>query len=109
VSQVVFSPDGRTLASRGDDGTVRLWDTGSRTQLGTIAEHNVDWALSVAFSPDGRTLASGGADGSVRLTDVSITSWRERLCAIAGRSFTPAEWAEFLPDQPYQETCGSRP
>ncbi len=66
---VSFSQDGATLASGFQDGTVKLWDVATGTDIGTLSGHT-NLVTSVAFSPDGTTLASGGADGAVRLWDV---------------------------------------
>jgi WD40 repeat protein len=65
---VAFSPDGGTLASGGQDGSVKVWGGpgGSRT-LGT---HDGQ-VSSVAFSPDGRWLASSGGDKTVRVWDLT--------------------------------------
>jgi WD40 repeat protein len=68
VLSVVFSPDGRTLASASDDRTVRLWDTRTHKQLGTPLRGK-DPFLDVAFTPDGRMLASTSDDHTIRLWD----------------------------------------
>ena len=66
VYSVSFSPDGQTLASGSDDGTVRLWDVNTGTLLYTLTEHRGS-VYSVSFSPDGQTLASGSFDRTVLL------------------------------------------
>jgi WD40 repeat protein len=64
---VAFSPDGRRLASAGQDGMVRVRDALSGKELFTHEDR--DWALAVAYSPDGKRLASGGADELVKVRD----------------------------------------
>jgi WD40 repeat protein/tetratricopeptide (TPR) repeat protein len=59
VSSVVFSPDGRTALTGGNDGNARLWDLAKRQMLGGPAFHG-DWVSAVAFSPDGRFFFTGG-------------------------------------------------
>ena len=64
ITTVVFSPDGKTLASGSNGGNATLWDVARRTISATLG-----WGRSVVFSPDGATVAVGG--GGIKLWDVS--------------------------------------
>jgi WD40 repeat protein len=71
VNAVVFGPDGRTLATGGDDHMVRLWDAAAHRQIGRLDHESSVYA--VAFSPDGATLAAGGTDDAVRMWRAPFT------------------------------------
>jgi WD40 repeat protein len=65
VQIVVFSPDGRTLLTAGDDAIARLWDTVTGREL--LSVEHLSYIRTAAFSPDGRLLATGGEDEKARL------------------------------------------
>ncbi|MFF2949809.1 trypsin-like peptidase domain-containing protein [Kitasatospora sp. NPDC057965] len=89
VNAVVFSPDGRTLATAGSDGTARLWDMATGRTLATFTGHN-DVVNAVVFSPDGRTLATASRDGTARLWDVATGRTTTTLTgAVNSVAFSP--------------------
>ncbi|MHC5541527.1 WD40 repeat domain-containing protein, partial [Singulisphaera rosea] len=67
---VALSPDGKSLASSGDDGSVKLWDTETMKCQADLLDHS-GFVDALAFSPDGKILASGGVDKTVRLWNVA--------------------------------------
>ena len=65
---LVFSPDGTRIATGGEDGLTRLWDTSTGAMTAQCRGH-IRKVLSVAFRPDGRRLVTASADGTVRQWD----------------------------------------
>ncbi|MFC9863601.1 MULTISPECIES: nSTAND1 domain-containing NTPase [unclassified Streptomyces] len=70
---MALSPDGRTVATGGDDGAVERWDvaTGSARPTFTSETDPHGGVSSLAFSPDGSILATGRDDGTVELRDAA--------------------------------------
>jgi WD40 repeat protein/predicted ATPase/DNA-binding XRE family transcriptional regulator len=62
---VAFAPNGKLLASAGNDATVRLWDQQNGTLLETLL--HPEPVAGVAWSPQGDLLATGDRDGRIRL------------------------------------------
>lgn len=104
ISDLAYNLDGSLLASASADQSVILWDAPNQRRIWPLTGHTAV-VTSVAFSPDNKTLASGSFDGTIILWDVSLDSWRNRACALAGRNLTEDEWQQYLPDEPYRETC----
>jgi hypothetical protein len=73
---VVYSPDGKMLATGRQDHSVKLWDVASGIVQATLHGHT-DAVVSVAFSPDGKTLATASHDKTVKLWSVPFTKTTE--------------------------------
>jgi WD40 repeat protein len=69
VSSLVFSRDGKTLATGSEENTIKFWDVASGEELATLKGHT-GTVSSLAFSADGRMLASGGKDKTIRLWEL---------------------------------------
>jgi WD40 repeat protein len=81
-TSLVFSPDGKTLASAGGDGTLRLWELANGKSR--IIRYEAKVSLqSLTFSPDGKRLAFWSRNG---LWLLELSSGRERLCYRATRN-----------------------
>jgi len=75
--QLVFSPDGKLLATSAADGTILLWPTHAPGPPRRLT--HTGGATSLAFSGDSSLLASGGYDGTVRLWRVADGAMLRRL------------------------------
>ena len=62
VTSLLFSPDGRTLASGSSQGRVRLWDLAEGTSKAAPASGHEHGVRALSFSPDGGTLASASSN-----------------------------------------------
>ena len=66
LSGIAYSPDGKWIATAGNDATIQVWDSQTGAKLLTLVGHTGP-AFGVAFSPDGQYLASSSTDRTVKV------------------------------------------
>ncbi|WP_419546712.1 protein kinase domain-containing protein [Microcystis sp.] len=69
VKSVVYSPDGRYLASGSRDTTIKIWEVATGKQLRTLTGYYP--VNSVVYSPDGRYLAGGSWNDTIKIWEVA--------------------------------------
>jgi len=96
VSELVFWPDGKMLASASADQTIRLWDLTDPANvrpIRTLQGHKYEvWSL--ALMPDHRHLLSGSKDGELLVWDTAAARTEKGLVRLPEKLWT---WI-FAPD-----------
>jgi WD40 repeat protein/DNA-binding SARP family transcriptional activator len=96
-----ITPNGRTLAVRGDNGTVAFFDTRTLQRVGSELPGQNQVSIfslvpaplhGLAYSPDGKTLVVGSTAGA---------GWRSTIALVKSRSqvlITSKTWASIIAD-----------
>src|SRR5262249_44426317 len=91
------APDGKTLVSGGEDGTVRLWDlTGAEPKAKVPVRGHDDEVRGVVVSPDGRTLVTSSHDRTLRIWDLGGARPKPRVTFPTEAGYATA--LAFIPD-----------
>lgn len=69
INSVSYSADGQSLATGGDDGKIKVWNTTSGFCYVTFSEHS-SGVNAVEFAKQGQVLFSASLDGTVRAFDL---------------------------------------
>src|SRR5262249_33825144 len=92
VTGVVFSPDGKRIASYGSEGAVRVWDTTTGKEIFTLRARLWRRFSNVVFSPDGRRLATA-VGNQVQVWDAAtgreVVSFQGHAHTITNVAFSP--------------------
>jgi len=88
VRTAAFSPDGARVVTGSHDGTMRVWDAKSGTQLIELKGHSAS-VQGAAFSPDGVRIVTGSRDGTARV-------WESAPVPASGASGPSSAWQPVL-------------
>ena len=108
VNTATFSPDGRWLATGGDDNQILLWDVSTLRDpqvepVPILLDGHTAKVVDLAFSADGKYLASASWDRRVGIWDISALKLKRYLSGHQG----PVNTAQFSGDGLYVYSGGA--
>jgi RNA polymerase sigma factor (sigma-70 family) len=100
VQQILFAPDGRSVAVAFADGTIRILDTATGQER--LRRSGYDSRVhSLAFAPDGKSLASGHEDSTILIWNLMPELSRRAPIVQASRQQLESWWTDLAgPDAP---------
>ncbi len=90
ITHTTYSPDGKTIATAGADGTMQWWDANTGENQKTFTEY-VSGSRTITYSPDGKKIAVT-AGGKVNLWNASgkhLKTLAGHKGYVAGITFSP--------------------
>ena len=94
VTNLSYSPDGKTLASMNDGSNITLWNPQTISKLHLLNSQKSRFN-ALAFSPDNSILATGSQNGEIKLWDVAKGL---ELASLTGEGGAAVTDLEFSPD-----------
>jgi WD40 repeat protein len=91
VTSLSLSPDGKTIATAGRNGTVRLWNLQGQP-LGSPWQANRGEIYNLVFEPQGKSIATVGRDGRLKIWDLKghlQKEWKVDENTVYGVAFNP--------------------
>ncbi|MEH1947537.1 MAG: serine/threonine-protein kinase [Nostoc sp.] len=82
VLSVAITPDGKTIASSGDDGTIKLWNLATGKLIASLNGHFRQVNV-VVISPDGKLLVSASDDNTIKIWNLAT---RKQIRTLIGHS-----------------------
>jgi WD40 repeat protein/DNA-binding SARP family transcriptional activator len=106
IADVAFDSSGQRFAITGSgDADVKVWFTASLEQEGPRLPADAGATAAAAFEPDGSGLLVADDAGGAFTWPMSLASWEQRACLLAGRNLSRAEWAQFVAGDRYESVC----
>ncbi len=73
INRAFFAPgNDNEIVTAGDDGTARIWDVGSQTQLEVFSDPNTGAVNEATFNANGTEVLTGSVDGNLRVWSADI-------------------------------------